>query len=240
MRAKIFLISSFLFFSEDIWATEIKRSNDNQKIFHALTLEADAGKARDGNAHTFDLDGWIGGNSDRLWLKAEKKSFGHYDKKSELQASYSKKIAQFWDAQIGARHDFSTDFSSQKVNYLTVGLQGLAAYSFETSLQLFLSDQRNYSARIKQKLDILITQKFITQPYFEAEFFAQNVPELEVKSGLSEFETGLLTRYEITRKFAPYVALRYNRKAFGTANLAKKEHERVDDFIYSAGLKLKF
>ena len=213
---------------------------DTPQIFHAFTVEGDAGGAKDGSAKALDIDGWIGGDVNRLWLKSEKKTFGKYDKKSEVQALYGRNISQFWDAQIGARHDFSTDFSSQNVNYLTRGLQGLAPYLFETNVQFFLSDQGNYSARLKQEIDILITQKLIAQPYFEAEFFAQNVPKLEVKSGLAEVEAGILTRYEISRKFAPYFALRYNTKTFGTANFAKNNGDRVNNFIGSIGLWLRF
>lgn len=213
---------------------------DHPQIFHAFTVETDIGGAKDGGAQTFDLDGWIGNDYDRLWLKSEQKTFGEYDQKSEIQALYGKNISQFWDAQFGVRHDFRTDFSSQNVNYLTLGFEGLAPYFFETNAQIFLSDQGNYSARLKQEIDVLITQKLIMQPYFEAEFFAQNVPKLNVKSGLAEIEAGILTRYEITRKFAPYLALRYHTKTFNTANLAQKNGERVNDAILSIGLRLKF
>lgn len=242
---KIFLILFFI--SRTACATTHHGEEDHSKllhgssaIFHAFTIEADVGGAKDGGAKTFDLDGWIGNESDRLWLKSEQKTFGEYDRKSEIQALYGKNISQFWDAQLGVRHDFSTDFSSQNVNYLALGFEGLAPYLFETNAQIFLSDKGNYSSRIKQEIDILITQKLITQPYIEAEFFAQNVPELNVKSGLSEIEAGVLTRYEITRKFAPYFALCYHTKTSGTKDLAQKNGERVDDFILSVGLRIRF
>jgi len=238
MRNKIFLIG--FFFVQSAYSSEMQHGADHLKLFHAFTAEADLGEARDGRSRAFDLYGWIGGDDNRLWLKSEQKTFGQYDKKSEVQALYGRNISQFWDVQIGARHDFSTDFSSQNVNYLTLALEGLAQYMFETNIQFFLSDQENYSARLKQEIDILITQKLIMQPYLEAEIFAQNVPKLKVKSGLSELETGIITRYEITKKFAPYFALRYNTKTFGTANIAKQNNERVDNFIAAIGLRLKF
>ena len=110
---------------------------------------------------------------------------------------------------------------------------------FETKAQIFLSEKGNYSARIKQEVDIFLTQKLITQPYFETELFAQDVNELEVKSGISDFEIGAETRYEITRKFAPYFALRYHTKTFGTADLARQLGQRVDNFVVAAGIKRK-
>ena len=236
---KIFIILLTFSFPQKLLANT-HHGDDHPQIFHALTFGADAGEARDGRAKSWDLDGWIGGDMNRLWLKSEGEKFGHYEKKSEIQALYSRNISTFWDAQIGIRHDFKTDFSSQNVDYLTLGFEGLAPYFFETDAHIFISNAGNFSARLKQKIDILITQKLITQPYFEADFFAQDVEKLEVKRGLSELEIGALTRYEFSRKFAPYFALRYNRKTFGTANIAHKTGELVENFIASAGIQLKF
>lgn len=112
-------------------------SDDHKQIFHSFALEAEAGRDNNDNAHGWDLDGWIGTDFDRLWLKSEKKTYGKYEKKSEVQALYGRNISQFWDAEIGLRHDFTTDFSSQKVDYLTAGLQGLAPYLFETDAHIF-------------------------------------------------------------------------------------------------------
>ncbi len=239
MRLIFFII--FLFSAPIVFAAEMHHGSDHPQIFHAFTVEVDAGQdSKNMGATALDLDGWIGGDFNRLWLKSEKKTFGKYDKKSEVQALYGRNIAQFWDAQIGVRHDFSTDFSSQNVNYLTLALEGLAPYLFETNIQIFISDQGNYSARLKQEIDVLITQKLILQPYFEAEFFAQNVPKQQVKSGLAEIEAGIITRYEITRKFAPYFALRYHAKTYGTANEARSSGDMVEDFISSIGVRLRF
>lgn len=246
MKIQLFLKSCLVFFlfvkiasAQDV-KQGMNHGADHAQIYHAFTLEAESGQARDGKARSLDLDGWIGGDDNRLWLKSEQKTFGKYDKKSEVQALYGRNISQFWDAQVGIRHDFRTDFSSQQINYLTVALEGLAPQMFETNAQIFLSDQGNYSARLKQEVDILLTQRLIMQPYFEAEVFAQDVPKIEVKSGLAEIEAGIVTRYEISRKFAPYFALRYHTKTFSTANLARQTGERVDNFIASVGLRLRF
>jgi copper resistance protein B len=213
---------------------------DHPQIFHSFTAEADIGEARDGAARGWDLDGWVGGDVNRLWLKSEKKDFGKYERKSEIQALYGRNVRQFWDVQFGARHDFKTDFSDQSVDYLTLGLEGLAPYFFESDAHIFVSDQGNFSARLKQEIDIFITQKLITQPYFEADFFAQNIPELNVRSGLAEFEFGTITRYEISRKFAPYLALRCHKKTFGTASLARQTGEKTDNFIAAIGVRVRF
>jgi copper resistance protein B len=239
LPAILFLI--FLF-PKNLWAVTNHEGHgdDHPQIFHAFTLEGDVGEARDGRAKSLDLSGWVGTDYDRLWINSEKKNYGDYEEIFEAQALYSRNFSKFWDAQIGISHDFSTDFTSTNVNYLTIGLEGLAPQFFETRAQIFLSDQGNYSARLKQEVDIFITQKLITQPYFETEIFAQDVEKLEVKSGISDFELGLVTRYEITRKFAPYFALRYHTKTFGTADYAKQIGAKVDNFIASVGIRLRF
>lgn len=240
MRNKIFLVLLFIFLPQFVYADETEHGDDHPQIFHAFTVEGDIGEARDGNAENFDLSGWVGGDYNRLWLRSEKKEYGEYEEEFQVQALYSRNFAQFWDAQVGVAHDFSTDFTSNNVNYLTIGLEGLAPYMFETIAQVFLSDQGNYSARFKQEVDIFITQRLIMQPYFETEIFAQDAEKLEVRSGISDLELGLITRYEISRKFAPYFALRYHTKTFGTANLAKQLGERVDNSIVSVGVRLRF
>lgn len=239
-KLPIILFLIFLFPKNLLAASHEGHGVDHQQIFHAFTLEGDVGEARDGGSKSFDLSGWVGGDYNRIWLNSEKKNYGDYEEKFEAQALYSRNFSRFWDAQVGVAHDFSTDFTSTNLNYFVIGLEGLAPQFFETKAQIFLSDQGNYSARLKQEIDIFITQKLITQPYFETEIFVQDVPKLEVKSGISDLELGLITRYEITRKFAPYFALRYHTKTFGTADYAKEIGARVDNFIVSVGVRLRF
>lgn len=234
------LLTLFLFLISTSSFADEHSDEHSKQIFHAFTLEGDIGEARDGSSRNFDLSGWIGGDYNRLWLNTEKKNYGNYEEKFETQALYSRNIAQFWDAQIGVAHAFSTDFTKQNLNYFVAGFEGLAPQFFETKTHFYASDQGNYSVRFKQEIDVLLTQRLIAQPYFETEIFLNNAKQLEVKRGISDFEIGLITRYEITRKFAPYLALRYHTKTFGTANLANQLDQKVDNFIASVGIRLRF
>ena len=88
MRVKFFLKSSLLFFffggvaSGVALAQDVKQGmnhgNDHQQIYHAFTVEADVGEARDGKSKGFDLSGWVGGDYNRLWINSEKKNYGKY------------------------------------------------------------------------------------------------------------------------------------------------------------------
>ncbi|HNI38577.1 MAG TPA: copper resistance protein B, partial [Pseudomonadales bacterium] len=78
------------------------------------------------------------------------------------------------------------------------------------------------------------------QPYFEMNAFAQEVKELEVGSGLSDTKLGLQLRYEITRKFAPYIAVEYERLYGDTADYANSRGENSGDSTIKAGVRLLF
>lgn len=205
------------------------------QIFHAFELETDYGAGRDPLA-TWDMDGWIGTDDHKLALKSEGESVDGATEQAEIWAMYSRNISTFWDAQIGVRHDMQP-FST---SYVVAGFEGLAPFFVETETHLFLSDEGDVSARIRQERDFLITQRLISQPYWEAEFYAQDVEELGIGAGIAHAEIGLQTRYEISRRFAPYMDLRYERMFGETSSISRKNGGENDDFIASFGVKLLF
>jgi len=183
-------------------------------IFHAFKLQADNGEGRDNAIARWELDGWVGGDNNKLWLKSQGEKTGDQTEKSELWAMYSRNIDTFWDAQIGIRHDNKP----QSTSYLALGLNGLTPYFFETKTHVFVSDDNEVSFRIHEENDFLITQQWILKPY----------GEINIYQGNSDGEIGLQLRYEITRKLAPYVDLRHTRGDNG------------DDLIIAAGLQVIF
>jgi copper resistance protein B len=204
--------------------------------FHAFKLETDIGAGQEGTVSSWDFDGWIGGDYNKLWLKSEGEHADGKTEQAELWALYSRNVAEFWDIQAGLRHDFQTHSTS----YAVFGFEGLAPYFIETEAHLFVSDEGDVTARLRREHDLLITQRLILQPYGEINLSAQDVEEQEIGAGFTEGEIGLQTRYEITRKFAPYVDLRYERKFGETSSMAKDEGEDNDDFIAAVGLRLMF
>jgi len=69
---------------------------------------------------------------------------------------------------------------------------------------------------------------------------AQDVDEQEIGAGFTDGEIGLQTRYEFTRKFAPYVDVRYERKFGETSSIAESNSEDNDNIVGSIGLRLMF
>lgn len=206
------------------------------QTFHMFRLETGTGISRGESVSNWDLDGWIGTDENKLWIKSEGEYSDGKLEEAELWAMYSRNISTFWDAQAGIRYDFEPEGTA----YLTLGINGLAQYYFETEAHLFVSERGDVTARLRQENDLLLTQKLIMQPYVEINLSAQDVPEQEIGAGISDGKIGLQTRYEFTRKFAPYIDVSYGRKFGETASIAKSDGEDKDELVGSIGLRLMF
>lgn len=229
------LVLAFLAAQPAFAANDHKAEHGGQ-IFHRFVLETDYGADQHDPIASWDLDGWIGTDENKLWLKSEGEIVDGTTEQAELWAMASRNVSTFWDVQVGLRHDIQPAATS----YLVLGVNGLASYFFETEAHLFISDEGDVSARLRQENEFLITQRLILQPYLEANFYVQDVANQQVGAGLADAEIGLQTRYEITRNFAPYIDLRYESKFGETSSIAKRNGEDADDFIASMGVRLMF
>ena len=203
----------------------------HQRTYTFLQSELDHAPADEQT--TWDVQGWVGGDRNKLWLKSEGEFHGGEAENAELQLLYSRNIGVFFDAQVGVRHDFEP----QSTTYLAAGVQGLAPYLLETEATAFLSEDGHASLRLEQSFDVLLTQRLILEPYAEAELQAGDVPERRLGRGLSEAEAGLQLRYEISRKFAPYADLAYERTFGETAELRRAAGEDEDRWTLRIGLR---
>ncbi|MGE3622783.1 MAG: copper resistance protein B [Bdellovibrionales bacterium] len=198
-------------------------------------LELRAGDGVD--AYLWDVQGWYGGDIDKLWLKTEGEgAFGDKVEEAEVQALWSHAIGPWFDLQAGARYDLKPRGRAHAV----LGLQGLAPYMFEIDAAAFLSEKGDVTARIEAEHDMRITQRLILQPRAEVEFAAQDVPELGLGAGLTSVETGLRLRYEIAREFAPYIGIGYEAKVGETADRARAAGEDPDRAVLLIGIRAWF
>ncbi len=238
MHIKTLLLASCLI-TTPAWAQDMEHDMKKEhggQIFHMFRLEADTGLNSGDSVSSWDLDGWVGTDEDKLWLKSEGERHQGTLEGAEFWAMYSRNIATFWDAQVGIRYDAQPESTT----YLTVGFNGLAPHWFETEAHLFVSEHGDVSARLREENDFLITQKLVLQPYLEVNLSARDVPEQDVGAGIVDGKIGLQTRYEFTRKFAPYVDVHYGRKFGETSSIAKSNGEDNDELTGSVGLRLMF
>ncbi|MGX1691856.1 MULTISPECIES: copper resistance protein B [Brevundimonas] len=201
------------------------------------SIEANFGDGEEG--YSWKAQGWTGGDINRFWWKTEGEGdFGGKLHEVEVQALYSRAIAPFWDVQAGVRQDFRPD--GDDTTHLTVGVQGVAPYWFEMNAAAFLSTEGDLTARAEVEYDQRITQKWIVQPALELEMSANDIPELEIGSGLTSVTAGLRLRYEIRKEFAPYVGVEWSRSLGDTAHYAKARGEDAEDVRLVVGIKAWF
>ena len=88
--------------------------------------------------------------------------------------------------------------------------------------------------------DLLLTQKLITQPYFEIDAVFSDDSDYAAKSGLSELKTGIKTRYEITKRIKPFIDVAYLYEKGQKATFMQEVTESEKGWIYGAGIELVF
>ena len=184
--------------------TASARAMEDESIYSYSKWEADTGKLRgqSGSVQTINVDGWAGTDINRLWYLFDGKRINGRTSDSELQLMYGRYIAPFWDAQIGLRHDERP----KGRDFLALGFRGLAPYSFDADLKLFLRDDGKLFARTRLENDFLLTNRFIVRPYANVEWSASN-QDATVRRGPYQTDLGVQARYEINRRIAPYADL---------------------------------
>lgn len=198
-------------------------------------LEAQVRNGTDG--FLWDLQGYYGGTTSKLWLKSEgEAAFGEEIEHAEVQALWSKAISPYWDLQTGIRQDLAGPSTTHAV----IGVQGLAPYMFEVDAALFLSHRGDITAKIEGELDQRITQRLILQPRGELALSAQDIPLLGIGAGLDKAELGLRLRYEIAREFAPYVGIEQSWKTGRSADYARAKGESTSATSLVAGIRFWF
>ena len=201
-----------------------------------VRLEGDFGRADDADVWGWDAEAWIGTDARKFRLTTTGEGHEGDVETAEIEALVSVPISDFFEAKAGVRYDVEPEGRA----YLTAGFIGLAPYFFETDAALYLSEDGDLSARLTQEFDLLLTQTLVLTPEVEIEAFAQDVPELGIGAGFSSVTAELTLRWEISRKFAPFVRLEYERALGETAGIARASGEGVDETSVRAGLRVWF
>lgn len=199
---------------------------DNQMFAHIL-FDQFEGRTDGSNSNLrWDGEGWIGTDMSRLWFKSE--GFADNSKVSDgdIEAFYDHPIprTRYFDAQIGVREDLD---SGPRRTLGAVGIEGLAPYFFHIAPTFYFRDGGHVAGRLTTTYDLRIKQRLIAQPELEMNFYNKRDIQRLIGSGLSDLDTGLRLRYEISRKFAPYIGFAYTRKFGDTATLTRQAGETV-------------
>jgi copper resistance protein B len=202
---------------------------------HALLDQSEGRLGGGQNAFRWQGQGWIGTDYNKLWLKSEGFALGKggvEDGRNELL--YDRAVSTYFDLQAGLRTDWD---SGTGRTWGALGVQGLAPLFLEYEATVYLSDSGHAALRLAASYDLLITQRLILQPEAELSFYSKADPGRRIGAGLSDIDAGLRLRYEISRKFAPYIGVTYAGKFGQTADLARKKGERASAIQFVVGIR---
>ena len=180
---------------------------------------------------------WIGTDTDKLWLRSEGERAGGKTESADLEAMYGRPIAPWWNLVAGVRHDFQPGGAQ---DFAAIGVVGLAPYKFEVEATAYVGSNGRTAARVEAEYALLFTNRLILQPLVELNFNGKDDLQRRVGSGLSTAEAGLRLRYEITRRFAPYVGIVHERAYGQTADLRREDGETASDTRLVAGFRVWF
>ena len=212
--------------------------DDQRTYIHGVFDELEGRLAGGDSALRWEGEAWVGTDTDRLWFKSE----GEVDRHGTVsdgqqEIFYDRPITTYFGVQAGARYDLD---SRPGRGWAALGIEGLAPWFIKVSATGYASDQGHFAAKVMASYDQLLTQRLILSPEAELNFYTTNDPARRIGSGLSDLDCGLRLRYEITRKFAPYVGVTYER-AFGqTADFLHAAGDRDHDLRFTTGLRAWF
>ena len=181
--------------------------NDEAVFAHLLVDQFEA-RLGDSSALRWDAQAWVGTDENRLYLLTEGENHAGIVTDGQQELLYDRPLSPFFDLRAGVRSDLD---SASRRTWAALGFAGVAPYFVEVSATLYASDTGHYAARVTASYDLLLTQHLILAPGVELNAYSKAEPGRRVDSGLSGIDAGLRLRYEITRKFAPYLGVSYER-----------------------------
>ncbi|MHB9021758.1 MAG: copper resistance protein B [Halothiobacillus sp.] len=210
---------------------------DSPLIYKVMIDRLERDFTNKGDFTQFEGQAYVGSDINKLWIKGEGQRLGGQTQEADIEAYYSRAIAPYWDAQIGARHDFSVGNIPGR-NWLGLGIQGLAPYKFNTAATAYIGNAGRTALRLTGEYDLLITQRLIFWPAVELNLYGKDDPERDIGKGLANSRVVLRLRYEIRREFAPYVGIQWTRKYGQTASYARANNEVTSDMQLITGIRL--
>ena len=211
---------------------------DDQKLGSHLIV--DQLEARIGNGDTslrWEAQAWTGTDAWKLWLKSEGERTGSGElQDGQTEAFISKPITPFWDLQVGGRYDLDSRVGR---GWGAIGVQGLAPGYLDVEATAYFG-QRGAAAKLTVSNDILLTNRLILQPEAELNAYSSDDKARLIASGISDLDAGLRLRYEISRKFAPYLGVAWEKKFGRTAYLVRAAGDSAADVRLALGLRAWF
>jgi copper resistance protein B len=193
--------------------------------------------ADEGTGQSWEGSAWFGTDTDRLWLRSEGERVGGHTESADLEMLYGRSVSAWWDVVAGVKHDFKPGDAR---TWAALGVQGMAPYRFEVSATAYVGEGGQVAANVEAEYTLRITNRLILQPLVEVDLAARDDGEYGIASGFTGVEAGLRLRYELTRRFAPYIGVAHERALGDTADLKRSAGESTRDTRVVAGVRIWF
>jgi copper resistance protein B len=193
--------------------------------------------ASGGKGVNIDTKGWLGGDRNRFWFRAEADSEDGRVGEAETHLLYGRQISRWWDVVGGVRQDARPGPAR---TWAAIGIQGLAPYWFEVELTGYVDAEGRTHFRGEVEYELLLTNRLVLQPLIEVDVHGKSDPERGIGAGLSTIDTGFRLRYEVRRELAPYVGVTWNKKFGRTAEFAEAAGEHLGGARLVTGVRLWF
>jgi len=209
---------------------------DQIRFGKVLVEELEYLSGNEGSGVNWTAQGNYGGDQDKLWLRTQgqKVPGENLDPTSGAEALWWHAVTPFWGSQLGLAQDFGPGAHT----YLAVGVEGLAPRWFDIQVTGYVGDDGRLSARFKGSYDMRFTNRLIFAPSLEANIYSKPDIERGLGAGLGNIEAGLRLRYELRRKFAPYIGYVWERSFAGSANLRRVQVSPLHERRFVAGVRV--
>lgn len=210
----------------------------DDRIYEHAMLNQLEGRFGDGAYFRWDGEAWIGNDWNRLWFKSEGRDNATNNGEvsdGDQEALYDRPFSRYFDVQAGVRYDLDDGTGR---TWAALGVEGLAIDFWNVEATVYASDDGHYTLRTNAYYDLYLTQRLILQPQFETNWYTKKDRGRDIGAGLSDIDSGLRLRYDLTRKFAPYIGVAYQRFFGGTEELNREDGAFVNDLRFLAGIRL--
>jgi copper resistance protein B len=213
------------------------QEHHSQWFSKVLVDELETWEADDGRALRWGAQAWVGSDLNRVWLRSGGERVGGVTEAADVELLFGRGISPWWDVVAGVRHDFRPGDGR---DYLAVGVIGMAPYKFEVDATAYLGESGQSALRLEAEYEALLGPRWVLQPKLEAAFYGKDEPARGIGQGLNTLEAGLRLRYEVRRRFAPYVGVAWERAYGQAARLRRMDGADVSDLHMVAGVRLWF
>lgn len=208
---------------------------DTLSIPKILVDEMEFATGNEGQGVGWTILATQGPDHSKLWLRSQglKNSQDRLDRESSVEALWWRSKGPFWGTLLGVRRDLGRGATT----WLAAGVEGLAPYWFDVQLTGYVGDDGRLAARAKGAYDVRFTNRLILTPQVETNLYSERSSERELGGGFSNVELSGRLRYEVSRKFAPYVGFVWERALGGTADFRRAERDQTTEHRIVVGLR---